>query len=122
MPVSTLSKGYKLPTSPTYGDEFFPALETDITLMNNHTHDGSDGARIAATTQTVSSGSWGSDLGGGTYRQLITLTSSLQYDSVRIEVRRSTGEMVYQTIERVSASTMYIYTNDNTLSYTISYV
>lgn len=122
MPISTLSNGYKKPSDPTYGDLFFPAMETNIQLMNDHTHDGSDGNQIANTTQSAAAASWGSDLGGGTYRQLITMTSPFVFDSTRIEVRRSTGEMAYPTIEKVSSNTFYIYTNDNSVTYTINYV
>lgn len=122
MPLTTLSKGYKKPSDPCYGDVFYPAMEDNIQQMNDHTHNGTDGALIASTTQSVSAGSWGSDLGGGTYRQLITMTSPFVYDSTRIEVRRSTGEMAYPTIEKVSSNTFYIYTNDNSVAYTISYV
>lgn len=122
MPLSTLSYGFIKPSDPTYGDQFFPAMETNIQKMNDHTHDGSNSAPIAATTQTVSSASWGSDLGGGTYRQLITTPSGYSFDSNRIEVRRSTGEMSYPTIVRVSATTFYIYTNDNSVTYSIQYI
>lgn len=122
MSISTLSKGYKKPSNPTTGDLFFPALEDDIQLMNDHTHNGSDGALIANTQQTVSSAAWGSDLGGGSYRQLLTVPTGFAYDSARMQVRRSTGEIVYPTIERVSSSTFYLYTNDNSKSYVINYV
>lgn len=122
MPITVLSNGYKKPSNPTFGDLWFPAMEDNIQLMNDHNHDGDNGDRIAATTQSVSSAAWGSDLGGGTYRQTITTPNGIEYDTIRIEVRRSTGEMVYPTLVRLTATTFYFYTNDNTANYTISYV
>lgn len=122
MPLTTLSKGYEKPTNPTYGDLFWPALERNIQRMNDHTHDGFDGAQIAANLQTVDSADWGADLGGGSYRQLLTMPGALVFNDTRIEVRRDDGQVVYATIERVSFNTFYLYTNDNTQSYVVSYV
>lgn len=122
MSITTLSKGYQKPSDPTYGDLFFPALEDNIQLMNDHAHDGVTGAVTPRTVVTASSGSWGSDLGGGTYRQLLTAPTGFTYDDARIEVRRSTGEIVYATIERVSSTTFYLYTNNNAITYTVSFL
>lgn len=122
MSIATLSYGYKKPSDPTYGDLFWPALEDDIQLLNDHTHNGTNSARIASETQNISSASWGSDLGGGSYRQLLTVPTGFTYANCRIEVRRSTGEVVYPTIERVSSSTFYLYTNNNSIDYVVSYI
>lgn len=122
MPITTLSKGYKKPSAPAYGDTVFPAMEENIQLMNDHTHNGTNGALIANTAQSVSSADWGSDLGGGTYRQLLTVPTGFAYDTARMQVRRSTGEAVFPTIERASSTTFYLYTNNNSISYTINYV
>lgn len=123
MPITTLSYGYKKPSAPTAGDLWFPAMETNIQLMNDHTHNGTNAPFLAKDSQEASSGSWGSDLGGGTYRQLITMTNSRVYDSSNIEVRvTSTKNIVYPTIEKVSSNTFYIYTNDNSVGFTIYYV
>ena len=116
MPISTLSKGYKKPTNPTTGDAWFPAMEDNIQRMNDHTHNGTDGALIAVTTQDILSANWGADLGGGLYRQLMTMPAGFQFDQTRIEIRSSGGEVIYAKIERVSATTYYVYTNDATIS------
>lgn len=121
-PITVLPYGYEKPSNPTYGDVFWPAMERNIQKMNDHTHDGSNGAPIAAVTASVLAAAWGSDLGNGTYRQLITLPGTRTYDATRIEVRRSTGEMAYPTIVKDSATEFYIYTNDPTVAYVISYV
>lgn len=119
MPITTLSKGYKKPSSPSYGDAFYPALEDNIQLMNDHNHDGSTGTIITKTSLSVSSGSWGSDLGGGTYRQLLTAPTGYTVDGSTMTVKRTTGEVVYPTLEKVSSTTFYMYTNNNSISYTI---
>lgn len=114
----TLSYGYKKPQSPDTGDVFFPALEQDLQQLNDHAHDGSDSAPLASRSVSAPSGSW-SATSGGTYRQLVTVPSGLSYDSCEVWVKRSTGERCYPTLERVSSTTFYIYTNDNTLTYTL---
>lgn len=122
MPIQTLSHGYEKPTNPTTGDVFWEALERNIQRMNDHDHDGVSAPQIAATVEEVLAANWGADLGNGSYRQLITLPDPMEFDSTRIEVRRSTGEIAYPDIVRVSASTFYIYTNDNSVSYDVSYI
>ncbi len=122
MAVSTLSKGYKLPGNPTTGDLWFPAMMTNIQLLNDHTHDGSDGNRIASSVVAVANSGWGSDLGGGSYRQIVTVPTGFTFDTCRIEVRRSTGEMVYPEIVKINASTFYLYTNNNSLAYNVSFI
>lgn len=122
MPLDILSNGYIKPSNPTYGDLFWPALETNIQLMNDHTHDGTDGELIAKSTDTASSGGWGADLGGGTYKQLMNLPANRQYNDTEIQFRLSTGEVVYPTVEKVNGTSFYVYTNDNTKSFFIVYV
>lgn len=121
MPITELSYGYKKPSTPTPATLWLPAMEENVQLMNDHNHDGVTGARIGDTVQDALAAGW-SAVGSGTYRQLITCPTGFTYATARIEVRRSTGEMVYPTIEQVSANTFYLYTNDNTLEYKISYV
>lgn len=122
MPIQTLSYGYEKPTNPTTGDVFWLALERNIQKLNDHNHDGTTGAPIAAVTAAVSAAAWGSDLGNGKWRQTITLPGSRTFDATRIEVRRSTGEMAYPTIEKIDSTSFYLYTNDDSLAYVISYV
>lgn len=120
--ILVLTYGYEQPTNSATGDVWFPAMERNISRMNEHTHDGEDGAQIAPTLQDVQADSWGADLGGGSYRQLIQMPNNFVFDNTRIEVRRSTGEMVYPEIVKSTANKFYLYTNDNTKAYKISYV
>lgn len=122
MPVSTLSKGYKKPSNPTTGDLWFPALEDDIQLMNDHVHDGDTGAITPAVAQAISSGSWVAVAGGdGMYTQTITMPTGRTFDAADISFRLSTGEFVYPSVTRVSNSQYSITTNDNSKSYIAIY-
>lgn len=122
--ATTLSKGYIKPANPDTGDIFFPAMATNAQLVNDHTHNGTLGALNTNNVQTIAAGSWVAT-SGGTYRQLITLPSgsgyAFDFDSCMIEFRLSTGQMVYPTVEKVSSTTYYVYTNDNSLIYKACY-
>lgn len=118
----TLSYGYKKPENPDTGDVWFPALAADMQQLNDHNHDGATSAPLATLVQSVLSASWGvAPQGGGLYRQLLTVPTGLAYDTCDIWVLRSTGERAYPSIERVSSTTFYLYTNDNTVAYTVQY-
>lgn len=120
--LTILTYGYELPNDTAFGTQHFPAMERNIQRMNDHSHNGVDGARIAAETQEVDSDEWGADLGGGSWRQEITMPDGMTFDAARIEVRTSDGEVVYPTIVKTAASKFYLYTNNNETDYVISYV
>lgn len=125
--MQTLSYGYKKPVNPDTGDTWFPAMEANIQQLNDHNHDGTNSAFIATqpsqlpTTQAVSSVNWGATLGGGLYRQLITMPGTLTFDTKVITMRTSAGIIVYAQIEKVSSNTFYVYTNDNTQNFVAYY-
>lgn len=122
----TLSFGFKKPQTGDNGSVFFPALEGNFQQLNDHTHNGTNSsllptASLAVTTQSIASGSW-SSLGGGNYRQLVTLTGGLQFDAVVVSFRdAATGNYLNLTVEKVSATTYYVYINDNSLTLTAYY-
>lgn len=124
--MQTLSYGFKKPQTGDKGDVFFPALEDNIQQINDHTHDGNTSAKITsssvnATTSTITSGNWVS-LGSGNYRQLVTMPGALQYNNYVIQAKiTSSGHQINPTIEKVSATTFYVYVNDNTLNLTLYY-
>lgn len=126
--MQTLSYGYKKPQNPDSGDVWFPAMEANIQQLNDHNHDGSNSAYIATqpnqvpVTQAVSSLNWvAAPSGGGLYRQLITMTSPLLYDTSIITMRLTNGNIVYAQIEKAAANQFYVYTNDNTVSFVAVY-
>ena len=51
----TLGYGFKRPSSGDKGSAFFPALEDNITQLNDHTHNGVNSAPLAATAVTTQS-------------------------------------------------------------------
>jgi hypothetical protein len=116
--MQTLSYGYKKPDSIDKGDTVFPALETNIQMLNDHTHDGSNSALLATQTVSVSASGWSAVGTSGLYRKTVTVPTGLNYDTCDVWVKRSTGERCYPTLERISSTQFYIYTNDSSLAYT----
>lgn len=126
--ATTLSYGYKLPSN---GDAaggtsgWFNTLSFDITQLNTHSHNGTDsalvtGGNVSTGTASAPSGSWGSAVSTGVYRQAVTLPTGFTYDNSLVQVRNtSSGNMVMATIEKISSSSLYVYTGDNTQSYTL---
>lgn len=118
----TLSMGYKKPQYPDTGDVWFPAMEQNIQQVNDHTHNGTNSQLLASTTQTIASGSWlAAPIGGGVYRQLVTMPAGYSFDQCEIWFQLSTGEVVLPSVERQSSTTFYIYTNDNSKTYKAFY-
>lgn len=118
----TLSKGYKKPQNPDTGDVFFPAMEQNIQQLNDHAHNGTDSQLLATTTANLLAANWAAaPIGGGLYRQLVTMPAGFQYDVAEIWFKLSSGELTVPTVERASATTYYVYTNDNTLTYVANY-
>jgi len=120
--MQTLSYGFLKPQKSDTGDVFFPAMETNIQKMNDHTHDGTNSSLPGSTAQSILAVSWvAAPIGGGLYRQAVTVPSGHSYDTSDIWFKLSTGEAVYPSTERITASSYYIYTNNNTLQYTARY-
>lgn len=116
--MQTLSYGYKKPANPDTGDEFYPAMEDNIQRLNDHDHDGVNSAPLASRTVSAPSGAWvAAPIGGGVYRQQVSVPAGLNYDDCQIWFKLSTGEYVFPSVERVSASLFWVYTNDNSLNY-----
>lgn len=125
--MQTLTKGYLKPQTGDKGDVFFPALETDIQQINDHTHTGSDSQRltsaaVTAVSQSISSAGWGAS--GSGYRQLVTVPGTMLYDEYIIVFRdqASPKPQLHLGVEKVSSNTYYVYCNDNTLSITAFYL
>lgn len=115
---TTLSHGLKRPVTGDSGESFFPILEANVQYQSD----------VLSNTSTAAAASWGSDLGGGNYRQLITLPVLLTaspklytFDDLQIKVRNASGVVCFPTIVKVSSTTFYIYTNDNSQTFTINY-
>lgn len=121
----TLSYGFQKPQTGDKGSVFFLALEGNTQKLNDHTHNGTNSAKLsaagsAAVIQAISSAGWVAQ-GGGTFRQLVTLPAALTtaggtYDDFSIQMRNaSTGSIMYLHVIKTSATTYYVYINDNSI-------
>lgn len=125
--METTAYGYKIMEANDIASVWMQAIMDNWERMSDHDHDGSDSvaltpAAITAYSSTVLAASWSAQ-GDGMYRQTITVPSGiLEINSYDTYVYiTSTGERIYPTIVRVSATSFYIYVNDNTLALTIKY-
>lgn len=121
----TLSFGFKKPQTNDKGPVVFPAMEANIQQLNDHTHNGSNSSKLDAKSmegiiQTIASGSWVSQ-GNGQYRQLVTVPAGFDFDKVTINFRTPSGDYVLPTVQRVSTTQFYVWTNDNSIAYTAVY-
>lgn len=120
---TTTSNGYKKPEIDDTGDTWFPNLEDNIDRVNSHDHDGANSELLTPTTQTISSGSW-TDIGNDTYSQVIDVTdanANFTYDAIGIQFRLSNGDLVYPVVEKTTATTYTVFTNDSSQTYTAVY-
>lgn len=123
----TLTYGLKRPQTRDTGSTLFTALEDNITQLDAHSHDGITSALLStaslvATTQTISSASWGAAVSTGRYRQTITLPGSLSLTNCYPLFKDANGIGVLLTWEKVTTTTYYVYTNDSSQNYTAVYV
>lgn len=120
--MQTLSMGYKKPDNGDTGDVFFSAMSNNMQLLNDHTHDGVTSKLLGCTTQSILAASWAAaPIGGGVFRQLMTVPTGYSFDTCSIWFKTSAGIVVYPSIERVSSTTFYIYINDSSLALTAFY-
>jgi hypothetical protein len=125
--MQTLSYGYKKPDKGDKGSVFFPALEDNITLVNNHSHNGTNSAKLdsnalSLTTQALASVNWVL-VGGGTYRQAVVIPNGMLWDNKILLFRDSvTYEQLYLSTENISTTQYYVYINDNTKSLIVTYL
>jgi hypothetical protein len=120
--LTTLTYGLKLPASGDRGATLFAALEGNINQLDAHNHNGTNspklpGSSITGTVVPAGAGSWIADVNGMHY-QTVTLGSGYDFDKQQILVKlTSTKEYVYPKMERVSASQVKVWTNDNTVGF-----
>lgn len=125
--MQTLSYGYLKPQSGDSGSIWFPAMEDNIVQLNGHNHNGVNSALLTSAsmvplTQSILAGAWVATT-GGTYRQIITMPVGLTYGLCYISfLLTASGNQTYPTVEKISSTTYYVYTNDNSLGYTAVYV
>jgi hypothetical protein len=74
-------------------------------------------AALVGVVQNILSANWVATTPTGFYRQLVTIPAGFDFDLVYISFRLTTGEYINPTVERVSDTTYYVYTIDNTLDF-----
>jgi hypothetical protein len=123
----TLTYGLKKPETGDRGDPLFSALEDNIEQLDGHNHDGVNSPLLTAQAfvgiiETVPLANWVT-YGGpvGHYRQLVTMAPGFLFDTTKIGFRTTGGEYVYPTVERVTATTYYVYSTDNTIDFLAIY-
>ena len=120
--ATTLSYGYVQPQNGDQGSVWFPALNTNISLLNGHVHDGvtsallSSGSLVAGTV-SIPSASWVLDV-TGRYKQNVTAPAGFNMTGYSITFYLSTGELIYPSITQLTSTTFTVYGPDNTLTYT----
>lgn len=116
--ATTLSYGYIKPQDGDKGSTFWDHLATDIQMLNDHTHNGTNSAKLNAlasdaVVDDVAAVDWVAS--GTMYRQLVTVPSGMDVDEMNVIFRdASSGEQYYLNTVKVSDTTYYVYINDNT--------
>ena len=122
MPI-TLSFGYIKPETGDRGSVWFPDLEDNFQQLNDHTHDGTDSAKIPPSSldkssfnQTILAATWtaGTD-GNGNFTVLQTVPAGVTEINdffVRF-IRSASGDIVYPTFTRVSGTTYNVTLNED---------
>lgn len=111
-----LSKGFKLPQTGDFGDVWFPAMEDNIQQMNDHNHNGINSEKISSvaltgTKVTIASGDF-VDQGNGYYRQTVLVPGGLDFDNFCITAKDpTTKDVVHLKMEKLTATSFYVYTN-----------
>jgi len=112
----------ELPETGDKGSVWFPVLERNIVKTNDHTHNGTDSAKVLSTsitavTQSISSAGWTNQT-NGVWEQELTLNNA-NYADVAIIVKNAAGTQLHLDIKAGSSGNKYkVYSNDNSLNAT----
>lgn len=113
---------YQKPATNDKGQTVFDVLEEFMERMANHSHSGADSREISLNiAKDVSSFQSGVNLlwtlvSTDNYRAELTVAGGALYDQTIRKFYLSDGTEFYPTVERIDATTYYIYSNDNTLN------
>jgi hypothetical protein len=121
--ATTLSYGYIQPANNDPGSTWFPALNSNITQLNNHTHDGVTSAAISSRYVQPGSvnipsgaGNW-TLVEAGKYSQSVTVPTGYNMVDYSITFYLSTGEIVNPSITKTSNTTFTIFSLYNSVAY-----
>lgn len=121
-----LSFGYRKPQDGDKGSTFWDDLEDDIQQLNDHSHNGTNSAKLSANaTNSISADVFAANwvANGYTYRQLLTVPTGMAYDNLNVIFRdaATARRQAFLQTEKVSATQYYVYCNDNTKSFKAVY-
>lgn len=111
-----LSKGVKKPQTGDFGDAWFPALEDNAQLQNDHTHNGVNSEKIPAsslfsTPATLLFASFALQP-SGVYRATLTVPAGGLVDQLVFSARDTvTKEQIFLQTEKFSATQLYVYSH-----------
>ena len=114
--MQVLSKGWKLPQTGDFGDQWFAALEFDINQMNTHTHNGIDSEKISSisfvsTITTVLAGSF-VDQGNGSFKAPVAIPAGALIGTLAVTVKDpATKDQVFLKVVKTTDTTFDVYTN-----------
>jgi hypothetical protein len=119
----TLSYGYKKPQNTDRGPIVFPAMEQNIQGLNDHTHNGTNSAKIGpssgvAVVQTLIPANWVL-VANGIYKQTVTVPAGTFFSDVARMFLLSDGSQFYPTVKKITELSYEIYINDNTETVTV---
>jgi len=124
---TTLTYGQKIPNAGDRGVPLFQDLEDNFTRLDSHNHDGVNSPLLTAQAfvgivATILAANWVT-YGGpiGHYRQLVTMEPGFVFDNTKIGFRTTSGQVIYPTVERVTNTTYYVYTTNNSIDYIALY-
>lgn len=121
----TLSYGFRKPQDGDKGSTFWDDLENDIQQTNDHSHNGTNSAKlIASATESIVNDVFAANwaVNGYTYRQTLTVPSGVSFDKMNVIFRGATnGRQAFLQTEKLSATQYYVYCNDNTKSFKAVY-
>lgn len=125
--MQTLSHGVKKPETGDKGSLWFPAIEDNMQILNDHSHNGIDSApilsqNISAVVQSIASASWVA-VSGGKYEQTVTVPNSKLFDGSFVVFKNaSTGAPMLLDTVKQTASTYKVFINDPGISLTAYYL
>jgi hypothetical protein len=110
-----LTNGYKLPETGDFGNVWFVALEDNIQRVNDHNHDGTNSEILPSSSfqaAVISVVAANFSPSGNEFRATINILGGASIDTKSIIARDPvTKDVCYLKVEKISASSFYLYTN-----------
>lgn len=126
--MQTLSYGFLKPQTGDKGSVFFPALEANVQQLNDHTHNGTNSAKLTASSVTVVADTaaaidWAAVSGQpGTFSQVVAMPAGMAFDDYNIAFRNAAdGAHLYLSYIKASATTFTVFINDSSIDLDILY-